>query len=113
MSAPIAQLDRVPDYESVGRVFESPWARLENQGVSQIGLTPFPLLDVFVPRFDFLPAQTREKGLVRLDDVLIRTEEGVRWIPGGGLRPRTVLPRALLLRATAQHQTSHVPVGTN
>ena len=26
--APIAQLDRVPDYESVGRVFESPWARL-------------------------------------------------------------------------------------
>ncbi len=25
--APIAQLDRAPDYESVGRVFESPWAR--------------------------------------------------------------------------------------
>ena len=25
-SAPIAQLDRVTDYESVGRVFESPWA---------------------------------------------------------------------------------------
>jgi hypothetical protein len=24
--APIAQLDRVTDYESVGRVFESPWA---------------------------------------------------------------------------------------
>jgi hypothetical protein len=26
MYAPIAQLDRVTDYESVGRVFESPWA---------------------------------------------------------------------------------------
>jgi hypothetical protein len=25
-NAPIAQLDRVTDYESVGRVFESPWA---------------------------------------------------------------------------------------
>jgi hypothetical protein len=29
--APIAQLDRAPDYESVGRVFESPWARQEYQ----------------------------------------------------------------------------------
>jgi hypothetical protein len=27
LGAPIAQLDRAPDYESVGRVFESPWAR--------------------------------------------------------------------------------------
>ena len=27
--APIAQLDRVTDYESVGRVFESPWAHHE------------------------------------------------------------------------------------
>ena len=26
MIAPMAQLDRVTDYESVGRVFESPWA---------------------------------------------------------------------------------------
>ena len=25
--APIAQLDRAPDFESVGREFESPWAR--------------------------------------------------------------------------------------
>ena len=25
--APIAQLDRAPDYESVGRPFESGWAR--------------------------------------------------------------------------------------
>jgi hypothetical protein len=34
--APIAQLDRAPDYESVGRVFESPWARQLNQGVRQL-----------------------------------------------------------------------------
>jgi hypothetical protein len=25
--APIAQMDRASDYESAGRVFESPWAR--------------------------------------------------------------------------------------
>jgi hypothetical protein len=30
--APIAQLDRVPDYESVGRRFESYWAHQKNQG---------------------------------------------------------------------------------
>ena len=39
--APIAQLDRVPDYESVGRVFESPWARQENQEVSGIAVSLF------------------------------------------------------------------------
>jgi hypothetical protein len=39
--APIAQLDRVPDYESVGRVFESPWARQRIQGVSRTRLAPF------------------------------------------------------------------------
>ena len=27
--APIAQMDRASDYESAGRVFESPWARHE------------------------------------------------------------------------------------
>ena len=32
--APIAQLDRVPDYESVGRRFESYWARQKNREVS-------------------------------------------------------------------------------
>ena len=32
--APIAQLDRVPDYESVGRVFESPWARQKIKGLA-------------------------------------------------------------------------------
>jgi hypothetical protein len=30
MKAPIAQLDRASDYESAGRVFESPWARHES-----------------------------------------------------------------------------------
>ncbi len=30
--APIAQLDRVTDYESVGRRFESCWARQKQQG---------------------------------------------------------------------------------
>ncbi len=33
--APIAQLDRAPDYESVGRVFESPWARQYFDGNKQ------------------------------------------------------------------------------
>ena len=31
--APIAQLDRVTDYESVGRVFESPWAHQQYQAL--------------------------------------------------------------------------------
>ena len=42
--APIAQLDRAPDYESVGRVFESPWARQLFQGVTKnlrVLVTPF------------------------------------------------------------------------
>ena len=32
--APIAQLDRAPDFESVGREFESPWAHHENAVIS-------------------------------------------------------------------------------
>ena len=39
--APIAQLDRVPDYESVGRRFESYWARQIIQGVSGISVNLF------------------------------------------------------------------------
>jgi hypothetical protein len=34
MEAPIAQMDRASDYESAGRVFESPWARHEPCEVS-------------------------------------------------------------------------------
>ncbi len=38
--APIAQMDRVTDYESVGRVFESPWAHLNNKGLGEFRLIP-------------------------------------------------------------------------
>jgi hypothetical protein len=39
--APVAQLDRVPDYESVGRRFESCRARHLYQGVTAFLLYPF------------------------------------------------------------------------
>ena len=32
LEAPIAQLDRAPDFESVGREFESPWAHHDKAG---------------------------------------------------------------------------------
>ncbi len=32
--APIAQPDRAPDFESVGREFESPWARQKIKGLA-------------------------------------------------------------------------------
>jgi hypothetical protein len=50
--APIAQLDRVPDYESVGRVFESPWARKEINGLRKMSVTHFdcePILSPLCP----------------------------------------------------------------
>ena len=41
MSAPIAQMDRASDYESAGRVFESPWARQQDLEVSRLGYPLF------------------------------------------------------------------------
>jgi hypothetical protein len=39
--APVAQLDRVPDYESVGRRFESCRARQNIEGLQSSGCNPF------------------------------------------------------------------------
>ena len=36
--APIAQLDRAPDFESVGRRFEPCWARQEQERTSRVDL---------------------------------------------------------------------------
>ena len=42
--APVAQLDRAPDFESVGRPFESGRARQKSRGLQLIGCNPFWLI---------------------------------------------------------------------
>ena len=42
--APVAQLDRASDYESVGREFESLQARQKFKGLGHFDLTPFSVV---------------------------------------------------------------------
>ena len=55
--APVAQLDRAPDFESVGRTFESCRARQSNQGVMAICYSPFlfnsAICPTIVPHLNF------------------------------------------------------------
>jgi hypothetical protein len=95
ITAPIAQLDRVPDYESVGRRFESSWAHQENQGLTAICGKSF-----FVAHY-LQPTQPIMQ-VIELYAFIYRHRGGQAWIEDLDCRaaramqrfPRTSLPPA-------------------
>ena len=65
MRAPIAQMDRASDYESAGRVFESPWARHLFNNLGHLIKPIQHLFNFFTTKFfiHFLPVLDLPKAL--------------------------------------------------